>query len=139
MIVRWPGNVQAQKTSDAPWYFADLLPTLAELAAVKPPTGIDGISVLPTLLGKKQNTADRFFYWEFPSGGFKQAVRWRNYKAVRLAPDRPLELYDLEKDESEINNIADRHPAIIKKITTYLKTARTDSPYWPIKTPKNNT
>ena len=132
MIARWPGKVPAQKTSDAPWYFADLLPTLADLTAVKPPPGIDGISILPTLLGRKQNTADRFFYWEFPTGGFKQAVRWCNYKALRLAPDRPLELYDLEKDESEKNNIADRRPAIIKKITDYLKTARTDSPYWPI-------
>ena len=88
---------------------------------------------MPTLFGMEQNTSNRFLYWEFPSGGFKQAVRWRNYKAVRLAPDKPLELYDLEKDLAEQNNIADRNPDVVAKIEAYLKTARTDSPNWPIK------
>jgi len=133
MIVRWPGIVPAARINPtAVWYFADVLPTLADLAGAKPPTGIDGISVLPTLLGKRQNTADRFLYWEFPSGGFKQAVRWRNYKAIRLAPNKPLELYDLQKDVSEKNNIAEKHPDVVAKIEAYLKTARTDSPNWPI-------
>ncbi|MHC4681634.1 MAG: arylsulfatase, partial [Planctomycetota bacterium] len=85
MIVRWPGRVQAGKTSDSPWYFADVMPTLAELAGAKPPANIDGISVVPTLLGKAQRTDDRFLYWEFPAGKFQQAVRWRDYKAVRPA------------------------------------------------------
>jgi arylsulfatase A-like enzyme len=133
MIVRFPGKVGADKlNTTAVWYFADVLPTFADLAGVKPPPDIDGISVLPTLLGKKQNTADRFLYWEFPSGGFKQAVRWRNNKAIRLAPDKPLELYDLEKDLAEKNNIAEENPDVIAKIEAYLKTARTDSPNWPI-------
>ena len=133
MIVRFPGKVGAAKlNTTAVWYFADVLPTLADIAGAKPPLGIDGISILPTLLGKKQNTADRFLYWEFPSGGFKQAVRWRNYKAVRLAPDKPLELYDLEKDLAEQNNIAETHPDVVAKIQAYLKTARSDSPNWPI-------
>jgi arylsulfatase A-like enzyme len=133
MIVRFPAKVPANRlNTTAVWYFADVLPTLADLAGVKPPPDIDGISVLPTLLGKKQNTADRFLYWEFPSGGFKQAVRWRNNKAIRLAPDKPLELYDLEKDLAEKNNIAEENPDVIAKIEAYLKTARTDSPNWPI-------
>ncbi|MHC4512041.1 MAG: sulfatase-like hydrolase/transferase, partial [Planctomycetota bacterium] len=88
MIVRWPGRVQAGKTSDSPWYFADVMPTLAELAGAKPPANIDGISVVPTLLGKAQRTDDRFLYWEFPAGKFQQAVRWRDYKAVRPALGR---------------------------------------------------
>ncbi|HIJ53489.1 MAG TPA: arylsulfatase [Planctomycetes bacterium] len=133
MIVRWPGLVPASKTSDSVWYFADVLPTLAQLLRIKPPANIDGISIVPTLFGMEQNTSNRFLYWEFPSGGFKQAVRWRNYKAVRLAPDKPLELYDLEKDLAEQNNIADRNPDVVAKIEAYLKTARTDSPNWPIK------
>jgi arylsulfatase A-like enzyme len=133
MIVRFPGKVPAAKVNTtAVWYFADVLPTLADLAEVKPPPGIDGISVLPILLGKKQNTPDRLLYWEFPTGGFKRAVRWRNYKAVRLAPDKPMELYDLEKDLSEQNNIADQNPVVVSIIERYLKTAHTDSANWPI-------
>ena len=44
--------------------------------------------------GAKQNTDGRFLYWEFFESDFQQAVRWRNYKAVRLAPGKPLELCD---------------------------------------------
>jgi len=133
MIVRWPGKVAAGKTSNAVWYFADVLPTLAELAGVKPPTNIDGISVLPTLLGKKQRTDDRFLYWEFFGRAFQQAVRWRNYKAVRLAPSKPLELYNLAEDIAEKDNIAAKNPEIVTRIMEYIKTARTDSPNWPMK------
>ncbi len=136
MIVRLPGKVPAGKTNHTPWYFADVLPTLAQLAGVKPPAGIDGVSVLPTLLGKKQNLNDRFLYWESPSGGLRQAVRWRNYKAVRPAPGKPLELYDLAKDLAEKRNIAAQQPKVIARLEAYLATARTESPNWPIKSAK---
>ena len=133
MIVRWPGRIPAGKTNNAPWYFADVLPTLADIAGATSPLNIDGMSVLPALLGKRQKTDDRFLYWEFPAGKFQQAVRWRNYKAVRLAPGKPLELYDLSRNIAEQNDIAKENPEVIEKIETYLKTARTESPNWPVK------
>jgi arylsulfatase A-like enzyme len=133
MIARWPGRVQAGKTSDSPWYFADVMPTLAELAGGKPPANIDGISVVPTLLGKAQRTDDRFLYWEFPAGKFQQAVRWRDYKAVRPALGQRLELYNVVEDIAEGHNIAAEHPDVMARIEAYLKTARTESPNWPIK------
>ncbi len=132
MIARWPALVPAGQTSSAVWYFADLMPTLAELAGIRPPSSIDGISVLPTLLGKTQRTDDRFLYWEFLTNNFQQAVRWRNYKALRQAPDKPLELYDLSKDIAEEHNIAAENPDIIARFEAYLKTARTYSPNWPV-------
>jgi arylsulfatase A-like enzyme len=132
MIVRWPGRVPAGKTSNAPWYFADVLPTLADVAGVQPPANIDGISVLPLLLGTPQKTDERFMYWEFPTGQFQQAVRWRHYKAIRLAPGEPLELYDLSRDIAEKNNTAAVRPDVIARIEKYLETARTDSPNWPV-------
>ena len=132
MIARWPAHVPAGQTSSAVWYFADVMPTLAELAGIRPPSSIDGISVLPTLLGKAQRTDDRFLYWEFLTNNFQQAVRWRNYKALRQAPDKPLELYDLSKDIAEEHNIAAENPDVIAKFEAYLKTARTYSPNWPV-------
>ncbi|MGB2862181.1 MAG: arylsulfatase, partial [Sedimentisphaerales bacterium] len=56
MIARWPGKVPAGKTSDAPWYFADVMPTFADIAGATRPSNIDGISILPTLLGRRQRT-----------------------------------------------------------------------------------
>jgi len=131
MIVRWPGNVAAGTTNDFPWYFADVLPTLAELAGVEAPDGLDGISVLPSILGKPQSK-DRFLYWEFFENGFQQAVRWKDWKAVRLAPGEPLELYDLVADESETNNIASENPDIVAKFKAYLEGARAESINWPV-------
>jgi len=135
MIVRWPNHTPAGAVSEAVWYFADFMPTAAALAGARPPKNIDGINVLPALLGQNQDTADRFLYWEIFGHGFKQMVRWRNYKAIRDGLGKPLELYDLKADIAEKNNIAAEKPNVVAKIEDYLKTARTGSPNWPVKHP----
>jgi arylsulfatase A-like enzyme len=135
MIVRWPGKVRAGKTSGQVWAHWDFLPTAAEIAGATAPAGIDGISMLPALLGKKQRGHD-FLYWEFHENGFEQAVRMGDWKAVRHSPGELLELYDLKADLGEQHNVAAQHPNIIKKIEEYLKSARTESELWPIKPKK---
>jgi len=131
MLVRWPGQIKAGTESDLAWYFADVLPTLAEIAGAETPTGIDGVSVLPTLLGKKQDLSQRFLYWEFFERGFQQAVRWRNWKAIRLKPGQPLALYDLSKDLGETQDVASQHAQVVAQIEAYLQSARTESHYFP--------
>jgi arylsulfatase A-like enzyme len=138
MIVRWPGKVLAGKTSDIPWYFADFLPTAAALAGAEPQKNIDGISVVPTFLSQKQDLGERFLYWEFFEGGFQQAVRWRNWKAIRPKIGQPLVLFDLAEDLGEQRNIAAEHPEVITQIEDYLKTARTESPEWPTRPVEND-
>jgi arylsulfatase A len=132
MIVRWPGKIAPNALSDLPWYFADVLPTLAEIAGTESPDAIDGVSVLPTILGNPQSLDDRPLYWEFFESGFQQAVRLGNWKAVRLAPGEPMELYNLSTDEGEINDVASRHPEVVARIEAYMKTARTPSENWPV-------
>lgn len=135
MIVRAPGRVKAGKTSEQVWAHWDFLPTAAEIAGAKvptPPTQIDGISMLPALLGKKQRNHD-FLYWEFHERGFDQAVRMGDWKAVRHGLDTPIELYSLKDDPGEQNDVAAKHAEVVKKIEDFLKSARTDSPLWPIK------
>ncbi len=136
MIVRWPGRVPAGRVDDdATWYFADVLPTLAELAgaADSVPDEVDGVSVVPALLGRAQpELRDRYLYWEFFESGFQQAVRRDNWKAVRLEPGAPLELYDLSEDAGERHDIADQHPRVVEEIEAYLEEARTESKHWPL-------
>ncbi|HUT30383.1 MAG TPA: sulfatase-like hydrolase/transferase [Sedimentisphaerales bacterium] len=133
MVVRWPGRVQAGKVSDAQWYYADVMPTLAELAGVGPPANIDGTSVVPALLtGKQRSLSERFMYWESPPPQLQQVVRWRNWKARRRKPGLPLELYDLSEDLREEHDVAARHPEVVTVFEEYLRTARTDSPNWPM-------
>ena len=135
-IVRWPGKVKAGSTNDAVVTFWDFLPTAAELGRSSPPKGIDGISFVPALLGLKQTNHHEFLYWEFHEGGSKQAVRTGDWKAIRLAPGKPLELYNLKSDVGEKQNVAGEHPDVVERIETYLKTARTENEHWPIKAPE---
>tara|TARA_Y100000588_G_scaffold391947_1_gene502155 strand:+ start:2480 stop:3874 length:1395 start_codon:yes stop_codon:yes gene_type:complete len=132
MIVRWPGKVAAGATDDLAWYFADVLPTLADLAGAESQDNIDGVSVLPTLLGKSQDLSDRFMYWEFHERTFQQAIRQGKWKAICSGLGAPLQLYDLSKDISESNNVADENPQIVAELESLLKTARSPSKNWPV-------
>jgi arylsulfatase A-like enzyme len=136
LIVRWPGKIKPHQVDTNSFAFWDFLPTAAEIAREKPPAGIDGISFLPTLLGKAQTNQHAFLYWEFHEHGFQQAARMGNWKAVRLKADAPLELYDLKTDPAETNNVAPANPEVVARMENYLKTARTESTQWPIKKPE---
>jgi len=121
--------------SEQVWAFWDFLPTAAEIARATVPAGIDGISMLLALLGKpgKPQKNREFLYWEFYQGGFTQAVRMGDWKAVRFGLKEPLELYDLKSDVGEKNNVAAQHPDVVANIEKYLETARSDSKPWPTK------
>ena len=130
MIARWPGKIKPGSTSDFVWAFWDFLPTAADLAGLGNPVHTDGQSIVPTLLGQDQPEHE-FLYWEFFERGFQQAVRYQDFKALRLEQGQPLELYRITQDLSEEKNIAGQHPEVIRHIEAYLKTARSPSPFWP--------
>ncbi len=132
MLARWPGRIKAGTVNNHPWAFWDFLPTAAQLANAPSPPGIDGMSVLPALLGQRQQDHE-YLYWEFHEGGFKQAIRMRNWKGVRLGFGKPLELYDLELDLSEQEDIAAKNPKRVAMLEEALAAARTESEQWPIK------
>jgi arylsulfatase A-like enzyme len=133
-IARWPGKIKAGTTSDLPWYFADFLPTACELAGTEAPSGVDGISIVPTLLGQGRQRRHEFMYWEFHEGrSSQQAVRMGHWKAVRAAPSAPIQLYDLRTDIAEADDLSADHPDVVAKIAEYLKTARTESKNWPLR------
>jgi arylsulfatase A-like enzyme len=130
MIARWTGVIPAGRSSDHIWAHWDVLPTVAAIAGARTPPGSDGMSMATALRGGTQPTHS-YFYWEFHERGFQQAVRMGRWKAVRLKPGSPLELYDLEVDLHEAHNVAVANPDVISRIEHYLETARTESERWP--------
>lgn len=133
MLVRWIGKLPPDSTSDHIGAFWDFLPTACDLAGVKTPPGLDGISFLPAMFGKGDAKRHEFLYWEFHEGGFAQGVRMGDWKAVRKKASAPLEVYDLRTDRAEERDVAGQAPEVVARIEEYLRTARTESPHWPIK------
>lgn len=132
MIVRWPGMIEEDAISGDIWYFPDVFPTLAELAGVSPPPGIDGVSVLPSLLSEPQpELRDRPLYWEDHERGFRQAARLGDWKAVRKGHEKPVELYNLAEDIGEQNDSAAEHPQRVEKFETIFIESRSPSSSWP--------
>ncbi|MFC2137801.1 arylsulfatase [Bacteroidota bacterium] len=131
MIVGYPNKIAPGQVNDEVWYFADVMPTLGEIAEAPVPKNIDGISVLPTILGKNQEINQRYLYWEFYERDGWRAVRFGNWKAIQNGMNneihQDIELYDLSKDIGEINNIADQHPEIIQKVEEMFKEAHVPS------------
>lgn len=133
LIARWPGKIKAGTVSHHISAFWDFLPTFAELAGAECSSSTDGLSLLPTLLGKPgKQKQHEFLYWEFHERGSKQAVRMGDWKAVQFGVGGKLELYNLKEDIGEKNDIAKDHPDIVAKIKEYLKTARTESQFWSL-------
>jgi len=130
-IARWPGRIQPGTKSDHVCAFWDFLPTCAELLGEQPPTGIDGVSVLPTLLGRsEQQKKHRYLYWELDN---QQAVRMDDWKAVRLKPAQKIQLFDLKTDPGEQKDVAAEHPDLVVRFEEILVSGRTDSEVFPLK------
>ncbi len=136
LIARWPGKIEAGRTTDHVSAFWDFLPTLAGLAGAETPAGLDGISMAPTLFAQDGQQRHERLYWEFHEGrSSKQAVRLGKWKGVRLDPQGPLELYDLSADIGETADVAADHPEIVAAIESYLAEARSESEFWPLRSP----
>ena len=126
-IVRWPGKIASGVTNDHVWHFTDVMPTLVDLAGARKPTEIDGISIVPTLLGEKAagrpQRRHEFLYWEYKG---RKAVRMGNWKIIKHKNVPKIELFDLGKDFGETRDIAAENPAVVERMKKYLSTARTN-------------
>ncbi|MCM8531625.1 MAG: arylsulfatase [Lentisphaeraceae bacterium] len=136
-IALWPGKIKAGSASDHISAHWDFFATACDLAGAAIPKDIDGISYLPTLLGKdKAQTKHEFLYWEGSGGAAGVALRMGKWKGVipkkHNVSNPQFEIYDLEKDPEEQNNIADKHPELQKKFMKLAKETRSTSKHFPI-------
>ena len=129
-IARWPGKIEPGTTSELLTTFADFLPTAADAIGAPAPSGTDGISILPTLLGEQQTKRHDSLYFEIYEPYFQQSVRLGDWKGYRLGTKAPLELYDLKSDPAEKHDLAAAHPDIVKKIEDIMVAQHTPSPHY---------
>lgn len=134
MVAHWPAGISKGRVDDTPWAFADVLPTLAELAGVSlnevPRVKTNGVSIAPRLRDAPQQMPERTLYWEFgkhvgdPNSGITgeiyQAARRGKWKAVRYGMEAAVELYNLEADPGEKEDLSTREPEILREFVTLL-------------------
>jgi arylsulfatase A len=134
-LVYWKGKTKAGSVVSTPCILYDLFPTFLELCKTSFKGRTDGISLLPAILGVKQKTHS-YLYWELHESGGKQAVRMGNWKGVKLNVSTEgasaLELYDLEKDPQETNNVAAQKPGIVQQMQRIIKEAYVPNKDWPL-------
>lgn len=139
-FIKWPGKIQKGIKYTNLAAHIDVMPTLLEACNVPVPKDLklDGLSLMPLLSGKVNKLPEREIFIQGHAGSepfkyFHFTVRGQQYKLISPDDDpygniaRPgdaeikkmiasLELYDIEKDSSEINNIAKQHPEIVKNM-----------------------
>ncbi|MCB1125929.1 MAG: arylsulfatase [Verrucomicrobiae bacterium] len=130
-IARWPGRIQPGTVCPQLTDFADFLPTAAELSGAPVRSGIDGVSILPSLLGQTAGQQQRpYHYWEFYEQGGRRALRQGDWKAIIQPWDGNLELYDLANDIGETNNLATQRPEIAGRMRRLIDEAHRPDPNW---------
>jgi len=115
LIVHWPKELKTRPGSitEQPGHVMDIMPTCLELADASYPaqynghklTALDGKSLLPILAGSKRKGHEKIFFEHM--GG--RAVRMGDWKLVALKGE-PWRLYNLAKDRTETNDLAEKHP-----------------------------
>ena len=133
MIAAWPDRIEQGSVTGHVSAFWDVFPTLCDVADVNPPQDLklDGISFLPTLLGhQEEQEKHEVMYWEFPAYNGQQAVRFGKWKAIRkdiFDGVMDIELYNMETDSLEQNDVSEQYPEIVNKANEYMHTER-DTP-----------
>lgn len=131
MLARWPGKIKAGATSEHIGYFADILPTLADLAGADDVPQYDGLSIVPTLLDQGNQAEHEYLYWEFYEQGSRQSVRFGNWVAIRqpmLTGD--VQLYDVAQDIGQEADMAAQHPELVAQAKSFMEQAHQPHENW---------
>ena len=136
LIVNWKNKISPNQKINHIGAFWDIYNTMMDLGQTKSTVENDGISFLPTLLKKGIQKKHNSLYWEFHEDGGRQAILHNGWKLiiqkVRSAQNSCRELYQLEKDPFEKNNLADKYPAKVKQLEKLINQSHMESKIYPL-------
>ena len=118
-IVNWPAKLKPRVVNE-PLHHVDVMPTLLAVAGAKgdPTRPFDGKDAMPTIADGKPSPHDDIL---INVEAFRGAIRKGNWKLIKVAtlPGK-TELFDLSKDPAEKENVADKHPAVVRDLESRL-------------------
>ena len=131
MIACWPGKIEAGTTTNLISGFQDILPTITELGGAQTPSDLDGVSLVPTLFNTGNQVQHDHLYWELRNQQSVRAGDWKLYRSANKNGDIKAELYNLQTDLGETNNLAKSEPEQLKKMLDIARSARVPSKEFP--------
>ncbi len=122
-LVSWPGHLEAGGVCDEPVICMDILPTVCAAVGIPLPEDriYDGKNMLPVLQGKTEEALHDALYWDGDSGTW--AIREGKWK-LTFSRSKKLELYDLDADIGEKNDLANQQPEIVQRLQKKFKAWR---------------
>jgi arylsulfatase B len=112
MIWSRPGRLPAGETCSEPVIAMDIAAAILGSCGVEAPENLDGVDILPDLCNGTLEPMDRTLFWRTMEG-HRRAARRGKWKWVSPGPEQPDELYDLEADIGEENNLAGERPGAL--------------------------
>jgi arylsulfatase A-like enzyme len=118
-FVSWPGRLTPGKVYEHPVIALDILPTACSVAGMAQPVGLDGVDLLPRLMGDVDSPPHAALYWRF---GPQKAIRRGSWKLVdwrdfTTKTNSGWQLYDLVSDVGEQHDLAATHPQLVAELS----------------------
>jgi arylsulfatase A-like enzyme len=113
-LIQWKGKLPAGKTYDQPVIQLDLHSTALAAAGGKIEAKLDGVNLLPHLLGEKNSPPHEALFWRF---GPQMAIRAGDYKLVKATGIDQPQLFDLAADIGEMQDLSGEKPELVKQLT----------------------
>ncbi|NQZ78679.1 MAG: sulfatase-like hydrolase/transferase, partial [Ekhidna sp.] len=132
-VAHWPSAIDPGQSTSHLAAFWDLKATLGDLAGTPLKGETDGVSFLPTLLGKGDQVQHDYLYWEFNERkGPLQALLKGDWKLIHQVEKSAYELYNLQQDPSEKTDLSEQFPQELEELKSALATARTENDQFPL-------